>query len=241
MPAIDPAKLIICAGFFSSGSTWVFNGVKALREKSAAGAPFASGYFDNLSLEWLEQSCQAASVVLIKSHRPHDALIEAALAGAPTIVTIRDPRDAVASLMARFDYDANRAIDLMFHSAARLARMARAPKVLVLRYEDAFIASKSAIGRIAGFLGIEADRATVDAIEETLDYASVRSFIAAKFGKGPISGLEARDMFDTETQWHPRHLGDGRVRKYEGLLGPDAIERLKWATPGFWESFGYSI
>jgi hypothetical protein len=241
MPQIDPSKLVICAGFYSSGSTWVFNGVKALREATVANGAIASGYFDNLSPDWLERSCSLAPAVVIKSHRPHDVIIDAASAGAPAIMTLRDPRDAAMSLMTRFDYDADRAIDLMFHSATRVARLAHARKLLVLRYEDAFIASKTAIRRIAAFLGIDTDAATVDAIEAKLDFDAVRSFIGSRFGETPISGTEARELVDEDTQWHPRHLSDGRVRKYEELLPPAAIERLRWAVPGFWEKFGYMI
>ncbi len=241
MPVTRAPKLIICAGLYSSGSTWVFNGVKALWDKSGAAVPLASGYFDNLPSDWLEHKLRLGSQVVIKSHRPNDVIVDAAMAGAPVILTVRDPRDAAASLMARFEYDAERAISLVFLSAVRLMRLLNASSLLLLRYDDGFIASKGTIRKIASFLGIEADPRTIDAIESELAFDSVRSLIRAKFGSEPISGIEARETVDQETQWHPRHLGDGRIRKFEEILAPGDIERLKWAAPGFWERFGYAI
>src|SRR5258708_3298756 len=106
--------LIVTCGLFSSGSTWVYNAVaKFMLLTGSCNGAFASELEAGTVLPTPRDR-----PLVIKTHgwgRPSDFL--QAYPGTQCIITIREPRDAVTSLMQRFGYDFPSAVDYVARSA----------------------------------------------------------------------------------------------------------------------------
>jgi len=55
-----------------------------------------------------------------------------------------------------------------------------------------------------------------------------------KFGKNPDA-----NSFDLETQWHPGHVGDGKIGKFAGVLSSAQQKKVLSVTPAYAKRFGY--
>jgi hypothetical protein len=55
-----------------------------------------------------------------------------------------------------------------------------------------------------------------------------------KFGKKPDA-----NSFDTETQWHPGHVGDGKIGKFAGVLSASQQKKVLAETQAYGKRFGY--
>jgi hypothetical protein len=232
------AKAIICAGLYGSGSTWTFNLMRGLLE--AGGRDFVSEYFEHkIPMAWLESHARAPTL-LMKTHKPCDILVGCALQGAPVVLTVRDPRDAVASLMTRFSYTCEEAIGVVLDSAEHLLRLAAVCEPLILKYEDGYLSDPATVERIAGFLALAASEPTRRQLFARLSADSVRRFIGDRFKDRERSSLEAKDEFDAVTHWHPRHVGDGKVGKYAYVVQEAAqLARITGGAARFMRAFHY--
>lgn len=211
--------IAVVLGMPGSASTWIFNVVREL--VAALGEPAVSLYADRASDLLAELAVGDARHVVIKAHSLDPRMLALVrVSGGHLIVSTRDPRDSLLSMQDRFGHAAQDVTRQIALSAASIAMVrSEVPRQLHLAYEARFPRRKSTIGQIASFLSIERDPSHYAAIFEKLNVASIRSHTAslAELGYDP-------DWFDPATHWHPRHVGDGRIRKWTDRLSAPVSE-----------------
>lgn len=226
---------------YASGSTWAYNVMRAI---AAATWParrrtsrFANTVADLAGIE------EAAALHVVKTHDlPRDAA-EALLAQAPGIIaTIRDPRDAVTSLMRYQRFGFEQAGQTVSKSANFIARLAERATPLVLRFEDRFTEDPATVLRIAAALGVELDPSVALGIFAAHRRDVVEKFIAALPGD-PTSRHDARsgDRYDPATQWHLHHAGrDGEIGRWRRMLSPGQPAAIEADCAAAMARFGYA-
>ncbi|TWB18564.1 sulfotransferase family protein [Nitrospirillum bahiense] len=232
-----PPRLIGSFGLQGSGSTWVYNVIHAVLETT--GVRIARFFANDLTHENILR-IRGADVVLVKAHEPSAALLAICLfAGAPVIVTVRDPRDAVVSLMERFGHSFQEAADEVRNSARYLMRLVADCPVWVLRYEDDFMETAATVSKIATHVGVEISDQVADAIFQAHAKGEVVQRIGRFIQEGRMGDDNPRLQFDAASHWHPNHVGDGLVGKYAKKLTADQIMAVEIAGRDFMERFGY--
>ncbi len=231
-----------CAGVYASGSTWAYN---ILRAVAAVGFPdrtrtsrFANHIGDLAGID------DAAALHVVKTHDlPADAA-RLLLAQSPRIViTVRDPRDCVTSLMQFQHYGFEMAGQTIAKSARFAQRLLdKAAGALVLRFEDRFAETPETVLRIAEHLEIPLTPGAAAAIFAAHRREVVDRFIArlpdepaAKHD--PVSG----DWYDPATQWHKHHAGrDGEIGRWKRRLLTGQPATIEAECGAFMDRFGYA-
>lgn len=224
-------QMALCCGLNSSGSTWLFNLVREIC--LAEGWQFQSLYAAD-ETDLLPLLVRTARIV-VKLHAPPPGL-RAFIAGCgePMLLTVRDPRDAVVSLMRRFGQSFEAALDQIAASAASLAELATLRPVEALRYEDGFVGSPALFDRVAALLGARLPAGRRDAILARLSPEQVSRQIDELAASGRLSG-----GVDLATHWHLNHVGDGKVGKFADALTRAQQEAVARRTAEFCARFGY--
>lgn len=227
--------IVIVAGLYGSGSTWAYNAVRLLLDHHG---PLRVGYSDEGNRLPPGDTTWPA---VVKCHLPDPALRRLArLRHATVVITVRDPRDAIVSTTRRFGLpldDVRRAVTV---SAERVHALADAVPAVVLRYEDGFTKERATVARLARALLLETPAARIDDISESLRSERVGALIRAMTRDGAFGEAPAPLAVDAVTQWHPSHLGDGRVGKYAEMLSTDEAAAVLADTAVFCARFGYA-
>ena len=157
---------------------------------------------------------------VVKSHDlAEDTAAALSAYAAALIVTIRDPRDAVTSLMLYQRYPFAMAVDTIAKSAIFVGGFAGDPRALLLRYEDNFTDRAATIDRIAAHLGL-----------------------IATLADQPQTQHDKRtgNFFDPATQWHKHHLGrTGEIGRWRRTLSPAQAAAVDAALPDWMARFAY--
>jgi hypothetical protein len=233
-------RLVLCAGPYGSGSTWVFNAVRALLARATGREEIRGLYAD--SLNEFPQFARLGAPLVVKAHRPDRSLrLLGALYAAPMIVSVRDPRDAVVSMAQRFGEPVPNCIDFVLRCAQHLLLLREQPRVLTLRYEEGFTAAPGTVPRLAAFLGLVVPGEACAAIAAALTPERVRAEVAALERAGVYGETPDPRRHDSQTLWHAGHLGDGRVGKHREALAPEDAARVLGATAPYCRAFGYGV
>lgn len=229
---------MVCLGLPRSGSTWVYNVARELLAWRYPEGPIACGFSDDfagLSSKRLPVRC-----LVLKAHNPQGdfrALLSSARVH--LIISIRDPRDAVASMMQSFSLPFHEAASAVYMSAKAIANAASYGHHLLLRYEDGFPDDLVTVQRMNAAFGCGADASVVRRIHEALSKARVADKLRELGRQGTFRTAPALSAWDPETHWHPGHLGDGRVGKYPDVLTTAQIRRLEQHFAFFMSQFFY--
>lgn len=212
--------LVLCLGMPRSGSTWVFNVVRALLAE--ASEDFTSLYAET-GEQFAERCPPGARNVLIKAHAVDNVLARMLdAAGATSILTWRDPRDVVASMAAvRLGDILSLARSASGTASALLDYWDGHQDALCLRYEDGFAADVRTIQRVAEHLALKPDAGRVQEIYDALDLETLRGELD-RWSSGLDDEADFRTHVDPATHWHKDHLGDGRVGKWRAIAPPAA-------------------
>ena len=209
--------LVITLGTPASGSTWVFNVVRYLL--ACSERPYISLTADD-GVDALDKMSLNGGHVVLKSHGMDQRLMKIAhVAEAKVIISIRDPLDSLVSQMERFSHSPRHAAVDLTRSLVTIASLADHVEKRIYRYEDRFTEDESTIAEIARFLGLNASPDQVHEIFRSLVPSEVKAFIEERQSR---LGADVVSSQDPVTQWHPGHLGDGRIGKW--------VERLSAAT-----------
>jgi len=215
--------IIWCLGLYASASTWVFN---AAREAAGPGARthFSSGQ--------LNVAAFAPGVThIVKTHEVDDRATADALKtwADRIIVTIRDPRDAVASLMQYHGHEFERALAHV-NSAFRLcAVMAADQRSLVLPYETKFFEAPETISTLAAHCGLALASGQAGRVFDGLRREAVESHIASlPTLPGVLMDRNSGDMLDPKTHWHTHHKGrTGEIGRWKTILSPAQMQAVQ--------------
>lgn len=231
-------QAVLCAGLYSSGSTWIFNVVIALAK--AAGRKVVGVFADEVD-QLVHVRHADDLLTVIKTHSPGPGLrVLCGLADIPIVLSVRDPRDAVLSLMSRFDMDFDEASQRVRNSAAKLVQLTdERDRILKFYYESKFTSEINSIEAIANSLGLKVDSNSVKSIYSSLTPAAVSLKISELTNAGSFKSGAAAETWDHETQWHPSHVGDGKSGKWrQGLLAAQAAS-VAFQTHEFRETYKY--
>lgn len=238
--ATDHGPAVVTIGLHGSASTWVFNVVRELMEAAFGSDAVFSLYAENAA-DILGDPQLPGRRVVWKTHSggpSWDGFVW--LARPRVILSIRDPRDGVVSLMRRFGAAFRASIQAVAQDCRRALRCAEAG-ALLLRYEDRFFDDPAAVERLATELGLDLPPQRCRAIFETYRTEKVREF-AASLDSLPaerLAGDGTIDRLDRLTQFHRTHIDDGRIGKWRDL-DPSQQELLTRTFAPFLDRFGYS-
>jgi len=143
------------------------------------------------------------------------------------VLTIRDPRDAVVSMMDRFGMAFDPACAAVL-SASRAVIESAAKPHLLFRYERRFFDDIASVASVAQFLGLSASPAEQRRIFESYTTERVRAF-GQSLGELPperIGVVGTLTTFDTLTHIHRRHIGDQQVGKWRDRFDGVDLARL---------------
>lgn len=239
-------RIILCAGLKSSGSTWLYNATGQLVRASARSAGrrvrISRFYADDVSD--FPAAAQSSDILIVKTHIPSPALrFLTRFTHGSVLLTIREPRDAIASLMQRFGHKFEDCLAEVSAGAAALVALAVSGNHLLLRYEDRFYERQSVLPRIARYLrldlGLDDGTGLFADIRRSLEQDKVSEQIARLARKGLFGRRLDPDRFDPKTHWHPGHIGDGRIGKYKEVLSAAQTRTVLVRTRAYRDFFGY--
>lgn len=237
----DPHQLIWCLGMYASGSTWLFN---AVREVAAVLYPArrVSGRWAGGMKELIDLKAPGAALHVVKTHEltPVAAKFMQARAGA-IFLSLRDPRDAVTSLMQHMGESFAQALRRIELSAQITARHAGDTRTKLFIYESGFTETAAVFDDLAAVLGgtLTADQ------RQMLFNATRRGKIEEKISRLAELPTVWRnpatdDLLDRDTQWHRHHAGrNGETGRWRHALAPREVVAIEQRLADFMRDFGY--
>jgi hypothetical protein len=232
--------MIWCLGVYASGSTWVFNAVIKVATAVVPSRPVAARFVTcRQELDFLDDP---VCLPVVKSHDTDEAAaIELARRADVVLLSIRDPRDCVTSLMLYQRYRFPAALEAVERTARYCARFSADPRVIVLRYEDRFIDDPATLDRIALICGgrlADADRMRIFA--ETRRPAIEAHIAMLSRSETAIRDPASGDLVDLATQWHTHHAGrSGEIGRWRHLLTLAEVAATEHRLQAWMADFGY--
>jgi hypothetical protein len=251
---VTSPRPVLCVGLKSSASTWVFNVVVEILRASrgdisqmsrtvSPGAAFEPGgvmSFYSDAIEAFPEGAEHAGYLVIKTHKPARSLrYLAGAGGAKVLISVREPRDAVASLMQRFDLPFETVLRDFKLSAQHIIAIARGRPFLLLRYEDRFYENLEGVASVAKFLGVRLNRSKIELIARELSAEEIALKIEQLKADGVLGPRPDANEFDRRTHLHAGHLGDGSIGKHAALTLQQQ-DSVLLALRDFCRTFGYS-
>ena len=241
------SSIVICGGMYRSGSTWSFNVCRELVQLHGrrSGQPVASCFFNLLELDYF-LNARAASLpgpVVIKAHLLGEVTWQAIDAGrARAVVTIRDPRDCVASDMKFMSLDFEKSTERMVESLKNFPPSHHSPHAFFVAYEQMMADRLGMIGRIAAHLGIEVNEQEILETDGRTNMDASKK-ICRSLHEGPAKEIDpdTGHPIDSATQLHATHIDSGKVGRWKEEL---SVEQVKIQNRTFekWMSLlGYSL
>jgi hypothetical protein len=234
-----PHQLIWCLGIYASGSTWLFN---AVRDVAAVLYPdrrvcgrWAGGMKQLKNL--------GGAVQVVKTHELIPMAAKLMRSRADTIfLSLRDPRDAVTSLMQHMGEQFPQALQRIETSARFAARHAGDTRTSLFIYESGFTETEAVFDELAAALG----GTLTEEQRRTLFNSSRRSKIEEKISR--LADLPTAwhnpatdDLLDRDTQWHRHHAGrSGEIGRWHHALAPGEVVAIEHRLAEFMRNFGYA-
>jgi len=233
--------VVLCLGLPGSASTWIYNICILLM--SSPEHPANCGYVDRFAslYEKFGVASHQSGIFVIKSHSADEQFFDyVCLTDAKQVLTIRDPRDCIVSLMEQFGHSFDVALRMLVASCNALMRF-QSYEGIVLRYEDQFFNSSRTILKLCQYLRLT-KLIDVESLMQVLSQESIMEFINS-FDQVPSERIEQhnehRDSYDTLTHWHTHHFGDGLVGKWKARLSSDQQARANEALAPALHAFNY--
>jgi len=229
----DTPRVVVAAGVSRSGSTWAYNAILEL-----LGIDNCVGVFSTEFSEDVLVKLAPSTTLVLKTHTPSPGVKAAALAlGFPIILTVRDPRDCVASFIKQFGWTFEAALTEVSKNFAALHELAASPQVIIIKYESGE-ERVATIKRIAKALNKDVDDRFLKSIAHKLSPAEIKKNISVLFPeKADVE--KPSEVWDPVTHWHPKHVGNGKVGKYKTSLTARQIAMVDRATEMHSHVFGY--
>jgi hypothetical protein len=230
--------VVFTPGMQGSASTWAYN---VCRELLLLQYETVSVFYCDSTATLSEELAHVEHAAVIKMHQPDEGII-AAIANeqVPAVITVRDPRDSVVSLMERFNYPFQRSLDIVLASVTQILRIP--PQVsLFLRYENGFFNDAANITAIANLLGMSISADQRQGIFDKYTQDSVKAFMD-QFEALPENRkvLKNGSHWDSVTMLHKTHMSDGAVGKWKERLSPAQRDALSVFTPAL-QALNYEV
>jgi hypothetical protein len=236
---MEPPRLVWCLGMYASGSTWLFNAARAVAALLYPGENVAGHFAETMKpLKTLP-----AALNVVKTHDPGPAAASFLRARAEIVlVSVRDPRDAVTSMMQHMGHSFWQALQHVEASAQRAARLAGDRRACLFIYESGFTETMESFDRLAAALG----GTLTQTQREDLYEATRREKIEEKISQlaalptawhNPVTD----DLLDLDTQWHRHHSGrSGEVGRWRHRLPAQEAALIERRMTSIMRQFGYA-
>jgi hypothetical protein len=234
--------IVHCLGTEGSASTWTYNVVLKIFQLTK-GNYFAAAVtslqdlckeliVDDVRVQYKEDlRISDPDVFVLRGHQiSHEFVWFSKAANCKSILTIRDPKDSVASMMLRLGSGEKNWSKNVSRSLASVLSAARITNHILLSYERRFFENADTIHAIADFLNTSLARAQVNEIVEMFEYKAVEQHI-----KNGENSPEWVAGFDNGFRWHPtsmfnsRHLGDTQSGKWQATIRPQLHSSIQSA------------
>jgi hypothetical protein len=215
---------------YGSASTWLFNVVRLVLAASSSQQVVSHFVSDEENFAGFGRE---GTVDLVKSHEISSEIAVLVLAAlAETIfITVRDPRDAVVSLMQARSHSFERALHFVAASARLCKEFSGDARAQLYRYENGFFNDEQTVSAISTRLGHTLAEADRKRIFSTTSRSEVEKYIAKMAcHPGILQDKLSGDLLDPQTQWHSHHAGrrgvTGRWREVLTSQQAQAVENL---------------
>ena len=234
------SRVVWCPGMYGSASTWLLNAVRQICE--AAQKDKIQIYFVSNKREFKEFSLPDV-VHLVKSHEISDdgTIVELAARADRILMTMRDPRDAVASLMLYHGHAFDKAFALVEQTARLCMGFAKDRRVKLFQYESGFFEDPRTIRNLAEILGYQLPEEIVQRIFKGLQRAEVEKYIAGLPKRpGVLQDRISGDLLDPATQWHTHHAGrSGEIGRWRNKLSDEQVKIIQERLHDVFARFAY--
>ncbi|MGA3398912.1 MAG: hypothetical protein ABSC95_06805 [Acetobacteraceae bacterium] len=232
--------MFCCLGMYASASTWTFNVVQQIAGTVAPTRPVMPVFVADAI-----PKCDDNSATLVVKTHGTPAARELGRRARAIIITIRDPRDAVASLMrhnkAPFDF----ALRVTEVSAWACARFVSHRRSVLLKFEDRFFDDPGTVERIAATFPGTLSESECRRIFERLRRDAVDAFIANLETLATANSMFDEmtgqwDTYDGASGWHKHHAGrDAEVGRWRRELADQQVLTVERRLRPWMERFGY--
>jgi hypothetical protein len=213
--------IYISLGIPSSASTWVYNILKAVLKKRQI---FFDSYLCETLGDMMKHDASPARAHVWKAHNLQPPLLQLiSLSDVPFVISVRDPRDAVASLVGRFNaHPIDSAQQVMRSIASVFSAVGACPGALVFEYETGFPEKLETVRAIAGLMRLDLSDAELEDIRAEFSIDRVRDF-TSRLEALPEDQLvrNGDDVMDADTHFHRVHVSDGAVGKWRNIIPAD--------------------
>jgi hypothetical protein len=226
-----------CLGMQASASTWVYNLALDLA-RLFMPHQHVKGVF--VPYRGHLHHSDDDTVSIVKSHGV-DAPTEASLSrhARALIISVRDPRDCVASLVKYHNLSFWEALQDVECAATTCAHLADDSRALFLRYESQFTEKPETIDQLAAVFG---QRLSPD--QRNLAFQNSRreaiEKLISKLEQSPSAEPAGNDLYDPERHWHKVHANrTGAIGKWRHTLTPRDAARIELRLGSWMRGFGY--
>jgi tetratricopeptide (TPR) repeat protein len=234
-------KVYWCLGMHGSASTWAYNVVRQIAASAYPATRFKEHFVRTLAdVAGLDQP---GHTHIVKTHQIEDEDAVAALSkrAEAIIITIRDPRDAVTSLMLYMHEGFDRSLSLIEKSSRLCARFAGEKRSLLLCYEAGFTNDAATLDRIAGTIHhslAATDRMRIFASSRR---GAVETLIAElPHQRTSLIEISSDDLMDPVTQWHTHHAGrTGEIGRWRHMLTEAQVFEVERRLGDWMDRFFY--
>jgi hypothetical protein len=228
-----------CLGMYSSGSTWMFNAIRAVGNTLFPGKPHIGVYAE--STDQLPPGWPESDRLIIKSHHTDATATALVSQHADRIwISVRDPRDAVASAMTYMLPDFASALEAVTRSALHAERFIRDPRSVLLRYEDGFIDDPTTLDRFASAFSRTLTPQDRDRLFQQTRRTAIEAMIQEFDPNETVDDGFPGHRVHMETQWHTHHLNrTGEVGRWRHTLDATQVKDIERRLGPWMERFGY--
>lgn len=229
-----------CQGMFASGSTWLYNAARAVAAELEPRLPVEGRFvFDTADIGGLGQYGVRQ---IVKAHQARGNVQRVAASADAILVTLRDPRDAVVSLMQHQGFPFARALLNVTLAAEACLLLAARPQAVTLHYELGFIDDPGTIDGIAGHMGGSVSVERRNRIFASTRRPAIEAYIAQLETRSSTIVDSAGDIYDLTTHWHRHHAGrSGESGRWRRMLYPAQLQGVEQALGAWMRTFGYRL
>ncbi|MSO99897.1 MAG: hypothetical protein EXR07_02420 [Acetobacteraceae bacterium] len=228
-----------CQGMYASGSTWVVHALRSTGSLLFPDRPHTTLFVetaDDLPLGW-----SRSERLIVKTHHLDGTAATLLLRGAKHIwISVRDPRDCVASLMTYMNEDFETALDNVAKSAWQCERVIASRKGTLLRYEDRFFDEPATLDRFAGCFARALSNEDRESLFQLTRRDAIERMIRSFDPKETVDDGFPGHRVHIPTQWHTHHANrTGEIGRWRQSLDPAQISDVERFLCPWMERFGY--
>ncbi len=239
-------RLVLVQAVPRSGSHWLCNTIRGLWDQAGVLHRFMFIVRHSYNIDQVQRiilrTLNADSRIVLLSHFPTPEILDmVSLMNATIFGTRRDPRDCVASLLERWEFDFEHAFWGII-TGCQIAMLMREDYNVdrEFRYEDGYITNIETLYYLCEALNLDLDEKAIQRVFEDLRAEKVRTLIQSYEETGVFDHAKRPvDTYHPVTNWHPRHVGDGAIGKYTKFVTDEQVALINDETRDYRQTYGY--